>query len=213
VQVSFAVRSGDPGGDTGTHGHRRCLQVLWKEPEDDHAVAVLYLPYAEVPGEVGPAGAGDLASFRREFYRCLTARADALFELTDAVWCSAGPVRTLVELSLCPEHRRGHGAPYDGLGCGAINIKGLQFAIATQQLPRGVDGPITLAVAVSPWPRPDAPSSAQPMFCHVPGRGKNRAQMVPGWPYSVIAALEPGRTSWPAVPDEVGRDPTTTKPR
>ncbi|MPZ00565.1 MAG: transposase, partial [Actinophytocola sp.] len=28
---------------------------------------------------------GDLAGFRREFYRCLPQRADALFELTDAV--------------------------------------------------------------------------------------------------------------------------------
>jgi hypothetical protein len=110
-------------------------------------------------------------------------------------------------LSLCPEHRRGHGALYDGLGCGAISIKGLQFAIAAQQLPRGVDGRITLAVDISPWLRPDAPSSAQRMFCHVHGRGKNRAQMVPGWPYSVIAALEPGRTSWTAVLDVVRLGP------
>jgi hypothetical protein len=29
--------------------------------------------------------AGDLARFRREFYGCLTACADALFELTDAI--------------------------------------------------------------------------------------------------------------------------------
>ena len=35
------------------------------------------------------------------------------------------------------------------------------------RLPRGVDGRITLAVDISPWLRPDAPSSAQRMFCHV----------------------------------------------
>ncbi len=68
------------------------------------------MPYAWVSGEAGPADVGDLAAFRREFYECLTARADALFELTDAVLCSPGPVNTLVDLSLCPEHRRGHGA-------------------------------------------------------------------------------------------------------
>ena len=56
-----------------------------------------------------------LSRFRTEFYGCLTARADALFELTDAVLCTDGPVKTLVELSLAPEHRRGHGALYDGL--------------------------------------------------------------------------------------------------
>ena len=33
-----------------------------------------------------------LAVFRRDFYECLTARADALFELTDAVLCTDGPV-------------------------------------------------------------------------------------------------------------------------
>ena len=56
------------------------------------------------------AGAlGELSGFRQEFYRCLPARADALFELAEAVLCADGPVRSLVELSLAPEHRRGHG--------------------------------------------------------------------------------------------------------
>jgi len=41
------------------------------------------------------------------------------------VLCSPGPVTTLVDLSLCPEHRRGHGAMYDGLSSGAVEIKGL----------------------------------------------------------------------------------------
>jgi hypothetical protein len=31
--------------------------------------------------------------------------------------------------------------------------------------------------------------------------------MIPGWPYSVIAALEPGRTSWTAVLDAVRLGP------
>ncbi|OEJ56699.1 hypothetical protein BGM19_00125 [Streptomyces agglomeratus] len=52
----------------------------------------------------------ELSCFRTEFYACLTGRRDALFELSDALLCADGPVRTLVELSLEPEHRRGHGA-------------------------------------------------------------------------------------------------------
>ena len=39
---------------------------------------------------------GELSRFRYEFYSCLTARADALFELSDAVLCADGPVRSLV---------------------------------------------------------------------------------------------------------------------
>ncbi|MFC4856054.1 hypothetical protein [Actinophytocola glycyrrhizae] len=50
---------------------------------------------------------GDLSGFRYEFYRCLTTRADALFELTDAALCTDGPVTSLAELSLAAEHRRG----------------------------------------------------------------------------------------------------------
>ena len=53
---------------------------------------------------------GELSRFRQEFYASLTSRADALFELTDAVLCADGPVRSLVDLALVAEHRRGHGA-------------------------------------------------------------------------------------------------------
>lgn len=56
-----------------------------------------------------------LSWFRRTFYDCLTARADATFELAEAVLCSDGPVRSLVELSLVGEHRRGHGSLYAAL--------------------------------------------------------------------------------------------------
>jgi hypothetical protein len=56
------------------------------------------------------ASLGDLDAFRGAFYDCLSLRADALFELTDAVLCAEGPVSTLVGLSVTAEHRRGHGA-------------------------------------------------------------------------------------------------------
>jgi hypothetical protein len=55
------------------------------------------------PGDTAVA----LAGFRDGFYRSLTKRADALFELTDALLCTDGPVKSLVGLSLAPEHRRG----------------------------------------------------------------------------------------------------------
>lgn len=57
----------------------------------------------------------ELSRFRGEFYSCLSRRSDALFELADAVLCADGPVRSLVELSLVGEHRRGHGGLYDAL--------------------------------------------------------------------------------------------------
>jgi hypothetical protein len=147
--------------------------------------------------------AGLLAGFRNELYECLAARADALFELADAVLCADGPVRTLVELALEPEHRRGHGGLYDGLSNGRVEVARLRRAVAGLPIPRGKDGRITLAVDVSPWLRPDAACSPDRLFCHVHGRGKGQAQMIPGWPYSFVAALEPGRTSWTALLDAV----------
>jgi hypothetical protein len=65
-----------------------------------------------------------------------------------------------------------------------------------------------LAVDASPWLRSDAPTSAERLFCHVYGRGRNQAQLIPGWPYSFVAALEPGRTSWTALLDAVRLGPT-----
>src|SRR5258706_15816465 len=67
-----------------------------------------------------------LASFRRELYGCFTARADALFELADAGLCADGPGKTLVGLSLAPEHQRGHGALYDAGNCGRGEIARLR---------------------------------------------------------------------------------------
>jgi DDE superfamily endonuclease len=79
--------------------------------------------------------------------------------------------------------------------------------LAGLPLPRAADGRLMLAVDVSSWLRPEAATSAGRLFCHVYGRGKGQAQMIPGWPYSVIAALEPGRTSWTAVLDAVRLGP------
>jgi hypothetical protein len=148
-----------------------------------------------------------LASFRGELYRCFTARADALFDLCDAVLCAEGPVRTLVGLSLAPEHRRGHGGLYDAVNAGRIDVARLRWSLAALPLPCWGDGRIRLAVDVSNWLRPDAVTSPERMFCHVYGRGRGNAQMIPGWPYSVVAALEPGRASWTAVLDAVRLGP------
>lgn len=150
---------------------------------------------------------GELTGFREEFYGCLMARADVLFELADAVLCTEGPVRSLVGLSLAPEHQRGHGALYDGINHGHIDIARLRNLVAAQRLPRAADGRIRLAVDVSPWLRPDANTSPERSFCHTYGRGKDQHLMVPGWPYSIVAALETGRTSWTALLDAVRLQP------
>lgn len=60
---------------------------------------------------------------------------------------------------------------------------------------------------VSNWLRPDAATNPDRLFCHTYVRGKGQAQMIPGWPYSFIAALESGRTSWTRILDAVRLGP------
>src|SRR6266446_9472182 len=123
----------------------------------------------------GVESSGVLSGFRRDLYGCLTARGDELFELTDAVLCADGPVKTLVGLSLAPEHRRGHGALYDAVNAGRVDVARLRWSLACLPLPRWPDGRIRLAVDVSNWLRPGAATSPERMFCHVYAWGKGQA--------------------------------------
>jgi hypothetical protein len=153
-----------------------------------------------------------LDAFRRELYRSLTRWPDTLFELADAVLCMPGPVTSLPELSLAGVHRRGHGSTYAALADGRMDVDRLRMALAGLDLPRGSDGQIRLAVDVTPWPRPDAECSPARAHAHRPCRCDGVRQTIPGWPYSIVAVLESGRSSWTAPLDAVrlvpGQDAT-----
>ena len=79
-----------------------------------------------------------LREFRSRLYGCLALRADALFELADAVLCADHAVTSLVQLCLEPEFTRGHGALYDALSAGRIDDEQL-FSLLTAALPPLVD--------------------------------------------------------------------------
>lgn len=165
-----------------------------------HRTAVM-MGVLEGVARVDPLGV--LSGFRQDLHDCLNVRGDALFELVDALLCADGPVKTLVEPSLAPEHRRGHGGLCGGVNRGRLDVARPRGTLAGLAPPRAVDGRIVLAVDVGDWPRPDAATSADRLFCHTYGRGEGAVQMIPGWPYSLVAALEPGRTSWTALLDVI----------
>ncbi|OIK02879.1 hypothetical protein BIV23_23905 [Streptomyces monashensis] len=152
------------------------------------------------------AAFAELSRLRTAFYECLSARADAFFELCDALLCADGPVRTAVELLVTAEHRRGYGSLYGALNHGRLDVDRLRDRPVSLTLPR-FDGRPVLSVDVSPWLRSDAACSPERFFCHVHGRAKAAAQIKPGWPYSFTAALTPDRTSWTAVLDAVRLGP------
>jgi hypothetical protein len=85
-----------------------------------------------------------LRGFRQSLYECLKARADALFELADAVLRADHAVTSLVQLCLEPEFTRGHGALYDALSAGRIDDERF-FSLMASELPQAVDGPEALA--------------------------------------------------------------------
>jgi hypothetical protein len=153
--------------------------------------------------ESGPTpGRAMLIAFRAELHRCLRRRADALFELVDAVLTCQGPVDSLVELSEEKSFRRGHGALYDALAWGDVDDGALAELLARSW--RVVDdGPVKIAMDISPWPRPDAVTSPGLCHCYAPCRCDGSRKTIPGWPFSFAAGLEWGATSWTALLDAV----------
>jgi hypothetical protein len=101
-----------------------------------------------------------LSRFRTDFYHCQTARADALFELTGALLCTDGAVRSLVDLTLTPEHRPGHGALCDGLDRGRLDVASLRWALSALPLPRAAGRRIVLAKPAT-WPAPGVTTTSQ----------------------------------------------------
>lgn len=165
----------------------------------------------------------DLEALLDEAVQLLQRRADAVFDLTDAVLCGDGPVRSLVELSLVGEHRRGHGSLYAALDQGRLDIDRLRRALAGVTAPRAADGRLVLAVDVTCWLRPDAHTSPERILCHTYGRGKDQHIMIAGYdgprlawlladlPVQVLARMRSDRVLRRGVPARVagtnGRPP------
>lgn len=151
--------------------------------------------------------------FRRSWYACLVRRADALFELTDAL-LAAGPVVSLPYLSLDGLHRRGHGSTYAALAQGRVDPEAARELLA-DSLP-GVSCPV-FAVDVSVWVRSDAECSPGRGYYYHPSRHSAGQPIVAGWAYSWLAGLELSTNSWSAPVDArrllPGENPSTIAAR
>jgi hypothetical protein len=66
-----------------------------------------------------------LGVFRTELHACFPRRADALFELGDALLC-AQAIPSLPHLSLEPVHQRGWGSIYAALARGEVDAERLR---------------------------------------------------------------------------------------
>jgi hypothetical protein len=148
-----------------------------------------------------------LAAFRAALYGCFRRRADALFELTDAL-VTTGPTLSPAHLSLAPVHRRGGGSLYAALTHGRLTRQAVRDLVARYPL---ADGPPLYAVAVSVWPRCDAETSPQRGYYYHASRHSAGKPLVAGWAYQWINQLSLTGDSWTA-PLEVQRVPPGADP-
>lgn len=136
----------------------------------------------------------ELKQLRREIYGCFSRRSDALFELSDALLCAAGPVISPVELSMEPEFGRGHGSVYDALHAGRIETARLRRVLTGAIRAPGPGEPLMFGIDVSPLARPSCRYVEDLSMVQVRAVGGN--QFVPGWPVSTLVAVNWGTSSW-----------------
>jgi hypothetical protein len=141
-----------------------------------------------------------LGAFRAELHATFTRRADALFELGDALLCAQG-FGSLPHLTLEPVCRRGWGSAYAALARGEVDAERLRDLLAAS-LPDA--GPLVFAVDVTTWPRCDAECSPCRGYYYHPSRHSAGQPIIAGWAYQWIAQLSFERDSWTA-PVDAGR--------
>jgi len=139
----------------------------------------------------------ELQAFRTALYGCFRKRADALFELTDAL-LSAGPVSSPAHLSLEGIHRRRWGSLYAALVSGQLDRAALRRLVAQHPLQ---DGQPIYAVDVSVWARCDAETSPGRGYYYHPSRHSAGQPIVAGWAYQWLSQLSFARDSWTAPLD------------
>src|SRR5215212_3411825 len=141
-----------------------------------------------------------LHTFRKSLYRCFDRRADALFELADAI-LTAGVVPSPVHLSLEAVHRRGWGSLYAALDRGRIDAEALRDLLARHPPKGNPDHARVYAVDRSSWSRCDAECSPERGFYYHPSHHSAGQSIVAGWNYQLIAELCFARDSWVAPTD------------
>ncbi len=120
-----------------------------------------------VAGEHTPEAS--LRAFRTRLHAFFNKRADALFELTDAI-LTAGSIPSPPHLSLAPVHRRGWGSLYAALSKGRIQEKAVRHLLARYPMVQDdKDRTAVYAVDVTPWPRCNAEASPERGYYYHPG--------------------------------------------
>lgn len=156
-----------------------------------------------------------LQQFRAGLYHSFSQRADAVFELIDAL-ASDPQARSPVELSLSPAFRRQYASVYDGLDgwqADQSQLKALLLAVAPVP---AADGFRLIGLDHTPKPRPYAETVSDRSFVYQPSPIRDNKPVTIGHVYSVLgqieltspetwlAVLDVSRISTDSIPLEVG---------
>jgi hypothetical protein len=150
-----------------------------------------------------------IIEFRQAIYQHgFSQEADAQFELLDAL-TSSGPIRAFPELSFSPFFRRQWESVYAAVERGQQEREWLTGYLS-QQLKPNWDEVVLMALDLSAWVRPDAPTLPERQYIHSSTQDVTGQDVVVGQPYSLLAwVAEPGQ-SWtlPVRVARVNRDQT-----
>lgn len=143
----------------------------------------------------------NLKEFRQALHQHgFTRLRDAQFELVDSLLLS-GPVRSFPELSLCPVFRRQWPSAYAAVEDGRQDTHWLREYLLRQVPTQGVQ---VFALDTTAWSRPRAPTLPDRQYVHSPTADINGSSTVVGYPYSELAWVSQGRSSW-ALPLDIER--------
>ena len=148
-----------------------------------------------------------VVQFRADVYSTFQRRADAVFELIDAL-ASDTQARSPAELSLSPFFRRQYASLYDGLNAWQYDAATLE-EVMLQTLPEPKAGGFRLwALDETPRRRQYAPTSADCGYVHAPNPvGRNKPITI-GYNYSALTHIDlQGPSTW-ALPWALDRTPT-----
>src|SRR3954469_3444942 len=96
---------------------------------------------------------------------------------------------------------------YDALNHGALEPESLRRSLASLSLPRAGQGGSCSRSMSAPRCARTLHRAQTGCFATSTAAGRGQAQLIAGWPYSFVAAIEPGWTSWSALLDAIRLDP------
>jgi len=129
-----------------------------------------------------------LQQFRVELYHTFTRRADAVFELIDAL-AGDTQARSPVEVSLSPTFRHQYPSVYDGIDGWQYDETALKELLLRMAPAPGSEGFRLIGIDHTPKPRPYAEKTADRGFVHQPTPIKGNKPITIGHDYSIIGQI------------------------